>query len=281
MTKNFYIISKKPKNIFPYLKDLLWNKHLIYQIAKKEFITAYTQSLLGPFYHALVPLLQTIIFNFFLNNLDFSPSGSVPSFIFYFMSICVWNLFASNSIKVSNIYITNRKYISKIHFNRFALVVASSFINSIHFLINFLILVFILLFSKYYYNVESVVFDIKILILPFILFYILVLSAGIGMIITSLSVRYRDLVFGLVFIFQLLMFISPVLYSPNLLDGNYLSIILINPVTSFLELFRWVFIENYTLTNEVIIINVVTTLIIFFIGLKLFIKTERQVADFL
>ena len=120
-----------------------------------------------------------------------------------------------------------------------------------------------------------------LILFSFILFYVLILSAGIGMIVTSLSVRYRDLVFGLVFIFQLLMFVSPVLYSPNIVDGNYPLMILINPVTSCLELFRWIFIENYNLINKAIVINIVTTLIIFFIGIKLFIRTERQVSDFL
>ena len=281
MNKSYFIISKKPKDVLPYLKELFWNKYLIYQLVKKEFIAAYTQSILGPVYYVLVPLLQTIVFNFFLNNLDFRPSNLVPSFIFYFIGMSVWNFFSSNSIKVSNIYITNRKYIAKLNFNRFALVVASSFINFIHFLISFIILIFILLYSKYYLNVELIVFDYKIFILPIVIFYILFLSSGIGMIIASLSVRYKDLVFGLVFIFQLLMFISPVLYSPNLLDKNYLSLILFNPVTSCLELFRWIFLENYVLFSEAIAINVATTLIIFFIGIKLFINAEKHVADFL
>ena len=281
MSKDFNIISNKPRSVLPYLKEILYSKHLIYQLVKKEFITAYTQSILGPAYHALVPLVQTLVFNFFLNKLDFVPSGNVPSFVFYFTSICIWSLFSTNSIKVSNLFLTNRKYISKINFNRFVLVIASSFINLSHFFINFAILIFILLFSKYYFNINAIVFDIKIFILPFILFYVLILSAGIGMIVTSLSVRYRDLVFGLVFIFQLLMFVSPVLYSPNIVDGNYPLMILINPVTSCLELFRWIFIENYNLINKAIVINIVTTLIIFFIGIKLFIRTERQVSDFL
>ena len=279
--RNLIEISNKKPKILSYYFDIFKNKYLIFQITKREFITAYTQSLLGIFYHALVPLVQTIVFNFFLNKVNFNPSNEIPSFLFYFIGITIWNLFFNNSLKVSNILLINRKTIARLYFNRFTLVISSCLINLVHFIINLIILIAIMLFLKFYFELSSLNLNIKLFIIPLIALNAFILSAGIGMIVSSLSIRYRDLVFGLTFLFQLLMFISPVLYSIDAMDNNYLLFFLLNPVTSFLELFRWVFIEDYNLNLFYISINALTAILIFLIGTKMFIIAERKVADFI
>ena len=114
MKKIIEISSKKP-SLLEYYSEVLQNKYLIFQITKKEFITAYTQSLAGFLYHALVPLMQTIIFNFFINKIEFNPNDKIPSFLFVLIGVTMWNLFSTNTIKISQIFLTNRKYFFFLH----------------------------------------------------------------------------------------------------------------------------------------------------------------------
>ena len=101
------------------------------------------------------------------------------------------------------------------------------------------------------------------------------------MIICSLSIRYRDLLFGVNFIFQLLMFVSPVLFSVNSMDGQFSTFLFLNPTTSFLEFFRWIFISDYQIDMQYFMINVFCSVLVFLIGTKLYISAERKIADYL
>lgn len=282
MNKNNLIeISSKKPSLINYYLEIFQNKYLIYQITRREFVTAYTQSILGILYHAFVPIVQTIVFNFFLNKIDFNPDDKVPTFLFIFIGLTIWNLFFNNSLRVSNIFLTNRKYLGKLYFYRFSLVISSMIINCTHFLINFIILICIILYFKINLSLGSLTLDYKLLFVPLIVFITAIFSSGIGLIICSLSVRYRDLLFGLNFIFQLLMFVSPVLFSLDTINETLSLIFLLNPITSFLELFRWVFISDYMINLTFIWINISFIFIIFLIGSKMFIQSERKVADFI
>lgn len=280
MKKIIEISSKKP-TLLEYYSEVLQNRYLIFQITKKEFITAYTQSLVGFLYHALVPLMQTIIFNFFINKIEFNPNDKIPSFLFVLIGVTMWNLFSSNTIKISQIFLTNRKYLSKLYFYKFSLVVSSILITTTHFIINLLILLGTILFFKIKFENIQIDLDFKIFFIIIPMGIAAILSAGIGMIICSLSVRYRDLLFGVNFIFQLLIFVSPVLFSVNQMDGQFSTFLFLNPTTSFLEFFRWIFISDYQINIQYFMINVFCSIFVFLIGTKLYIAAERKVADYL
>jgi len=280
MKKIIEISNKKP-TLLEYYSEILQNKYLIFQITKKEFITAYTQSLLGFLYHALVPLVQTIIFNFFINKIEFSPNDKIPSFLFVLIGVTMWNLFSTNTIKISQIFTTNRKYISKLYFYKFSLIVSSILITTTHFIINLLILLSIILFFKITYENMQIDLNAKIFLIIIPVTIAALLSAGIGMIICSLSIRYRDLLFGINFIFQLLIFTSPVLFSVNSMDGQFSTFLFLNPTTSFLEFFRWIFITDYQIKFHYFVVNVICSVLIFLFGTKLYISAERKVADYL
>jgi len=280
MKKIIEISNKKP-TLLEYYSEILQNKYLIFQITKKEFITAYTQSLLGFLYHALVPLMQTIIFNFFINKIEFSPNDKIPSFLFVLIGVTMWNLFSTNTIKISQIFATNRKYLAKIYFYKFSLIVSSTLITITHFIINLLILLSIILFFKITYENMQIDLNAKIFLIIIPVTIATLLSAGIGMIICSLSVRYRDLLFGVNFIFQLIIFVSPVLFSVNSMDGQFSTFLFLNPTTSFLEFFRWIFITDYQINIHYFVVNVICSVLIFLFGTKLYISAERKVADYL
>jgi len=280
MKKIIEISNKKP-TLLEYYSEILQNKYLIFQITKKEFITAYTQSLLGFLYHALVPLMQTIIFNFFINKIEFSPNDKIPSFLFILIGVTMWNLFSTNTLKTSQIFLTNRKYLAKIYFYKFSLIVSSILITITHFIINFLILLSIILFFKITYENIQIDLNAKIFLTIIPVTIAALLSAGIGMIICSLSVRYRDLLFGVNFIFQLVIFVSPVLFSVNSMDGQFSTFLFLNPTTSFLEFFRSIFITDYQINIDYFVVNVICSVLIFLFGTKLYISAERKVADYL
>ena len=280
MKKIIEISSKKP-TLLEYYSEVLQNKYLIFQITKKEFITAYTQSLVGFLYHALVPLMQTIIFNFFINKIEFNPNDKIPSFLFVLIGVTIWNLFSANTIKISQIFLTNRKYLAKLYFYKFSLIISSILITTTHFIINLLILLSIILFFKITYENMQIDINAKIFLIIIPVTIAALLSAGIGMIICSLSIRYRDLLFGVNFIFQLLIFVSPVLFSVNSMDGQFSTFLFLNPTTSFLEFFRWIFITDYQIKFHYFVVNVICSVLIFLFGTKLYISAERKVADYI
>tara|TARA_B100000989_G_C19526446_1_gene467133 strand:- start:2968 stop:3549 length:582 start_codon:yes stop_codon:yes gene_type:complete len=193
----------------------------------------------------------------------------------------MWNLFSTNTVKISQIFLTNRKYLSRLYFYKFSLVVSSILITTTHFIINLLILLGTIFFFKIKFENIQIDLDFKIFFIIIPIGIAAILSSGIGMIICSLSVRYRDLLFGVNFIFQLLIFVSPVLFSVNNMDGQFSTFLFLNPTTSFLEFFRWIFISDYQINIQYFIINVFCTVLVFLIGTKLYISAERKVADYL
>ena len=225
--------------------------------------------------------MQTIIFNFFINKIEFSPNDKIPSFLFVLIGVTMWNLFSTNTIKISQIFTTNRKYISKLYFYKFSLIVSSILITTTHFIINLLILLSIILFFKITYENMQIDLNAKIFLIIIPVTIAALLSAGIGMIICSLSIRYRDLLFGINFIFQLLIFTSPVLFSVNSMDGQFSTFLFLNPTTSFLEFFRWIFITDYQIKFHYFVVNVICSVLIFLFGTKLYISAERKVADYI
>ena len=253
MNNNKYIITKTPNSFLFDLKEIWKSKFIIYEFAKKELKTSYAQTIIGPVYFILLPLIQAIILNFFMNNItNKSTIDGYPSFIFCLLGTTIWNLCSTMITKNSGCLLLNRKLITKTYINKLIFYISGTIISFIHFLTNFLLLVGILIYYKYFVSDALYIeFSYKLLFLPLILFYLTILCFSVGTIISCISIRYRDVVYGIPFIISMFFFISPVLFSAK--SGKLFSFIFsINPVSSVMEYFRWVFLVDYVPLNNVL-----------------------------
>lgn len=277
--KNIIIINKKGKSFIDYIFDIFTNKFLIYELLKKDFKIAYAQTILGPLFFILVPITQSLVFTFFTNNINIKEINGIPTFIFFLLSTTIWNFIYNSVIKCSSVLLANRKLISKIYFNRIIFFVVSILISLIHFIINFAMLLIILFLYKFYYNNEIINLSLKIFILPFVIFLASLFSFSVGVIFASASVKYRDLVYGLPFIFQMLMFLSPVLYSIKSVNGLIYNFLILNPITSILELFRYIFIHDYDFSFNVLYLNIIQIFILLIAGMYFFRFMDKKISD--
>lgn len=272
-------ISSEPQSLLEDLKDIFRSKFLIYEFTKKEFTTAYAQTILGPAYFILLPLVQSVVFTFFIKNLnDKSMINGVPTFIFLLLSTTFWNYFYLSSIKNSGVFLLNRKIIIRVYVNKLIFFISSSLITLSHLLINLVVMFLVLVIYNLFYGDIGIVYSSKILLIPFLIFYTLVLSLFIGIAISSISIKYRDIVYGLPFLFNMLFFLSPVLYSVDQ-KSNLYFLFLLNPIAFPLEVFRWCFLNNYSIQSDLILINIIIFLFLGFFSLFFYKKIENKISD--
>ena len=201
----------------------------------------------------------------------------MPNFIFYLAGTVVWGYFAICITTTSNTFVTNAGIFSKVYFPRLAIPIANVIISLLQFLIQFVIfIIFLLYFIFQESNIEPNLF---VFILPLLLLQMAILGLGVGMMISALTAKYRDLTFAMTFGVQLLMFASPVVYPFSIIPDNYKFLASLNPMTSIIEMFRYAFLGVSSIESQYIFNSVIVTIILFFIGITLFSKVEKNFMD--
>jgi len=272
------IINNKEETFLSLIRGIFYNKFIIFELFKKDLKTSYAQTLLGPIYFILYPFIQTFFFNFLLSNFGKFDTANFPSFLFYLSGIIMWNFISISSIKCSEIYNVNRKIITKLYINRLNFFISALLISCVHFFFNFIIFVLILVIYKFYFNVE-ILFSLRLFFLIPLIFFTLLLSLAIGLIVSSSSLKYKDIVYGLNFIFHLLMLISPVLFSAQDTYQKFYYILYLNPFASLIEFFRWIFFKDYQIIYSLIFYNIIEIFILFIVGAKIFTMVQKRIAD--
>lgn len=272
------IINNKNISFFHLIREIFYNKFIIFELFKKDFKTSYAQSLLGPLYFILYPFIQAFFFNFLLTNFGKFNTANLPSFIFYLSGITLWNFISISSIKCSEIYNVHRKVLGKLYINKLNFFISAILISCVHFFINFIIFILILIYYKFSFNAD-ISFSIRLFLLIPLVLFVMLLSLAIGLIISSLSLKYKDIIYGLNFIFQILMLISPVLFSVQTLDQNLYYILYLNPFASLIECFRWIFFKDYQIIYSLVLCNIIEILILFIVGAKMFVLVQKKTAD--
>jgi lipopolysaccharide transport system permease protein len=273
------IISNKPNGLFQSFRNVLNSKFLIYCLVRKNIIVSYSQSFIGPVYFLFLPLLQTVIFSFFLNNIFELNSRKAESFIFILISMTYWSFISNATIKCANCYLLNKRLITKVYFDRLIFFIQSIILSLFNFIINFFILIFIIfLFLTINKNISAEL-SYKIFLLPLFILYSCFFSIFIGIIIASLSIRLRDILYGIGFFFQLVLFMSPVLYPLDKLTGFSHFLMMFNPFTFFLEFFRWFFYSNNILDYKIIIINIIYFFLLIYLSSIFYKKSNLILSD--
>ena len=260
------------------LKELWRYRDLIWLFTKKNFILVYKQTILGPAWIVLQPLMTTLIYALVFGGIAGISTDGAPQVLFYMGGTAVWTFFSSCLNRTAGTFTSNANVFGKVYFPRLVMPVSTVFSAAINFGVQFTMF---LLFWLYYVIVGQVTPNyLGILLLPLILLYLGMLGLGCGIIVSSLTTKYRDLAMLVTFGVQLWMYITPVVYPISTLgDGMLRTVIMINPVTCAVEAFRWIFLGAGEMNGMFWGISVAVMAVVVFIGVIIFSKVEKTFMD--
>jgi len=275
---NWDLIIKPKSGWFDIEFEELWKyRDLIFLFVKRDFVTFYKQTILGPLWYIIQPLFNTIVFTIIFSKVAKIPTDSIPPFLFYLSGTVVWGYFAQCLTATSDTFIANTGIFGKVYFPRLIVPFSAVITGIFQFLIQFSI--FLGFFFYYWYQDVDISPNGLIFFLPLILLQMALLGLGVGVLISSLTTKYRDLKFALTFGIQLWMFLSPVVYPLSQIPEQYRIFYVFNPMVSVIELFRKAFLGQSSILPIHIIISVTVTVFFLIVGIVLFSKIEKNFMD--
>lgn len=271
-------ITAKNKLLDFNLKEVWQYRDLIALFIRRDFVLTYKQTILGPLWIILNPFISTVIYTIVFGGIAGIATDGIPKILFYMLSNTVWTFFASCINKTSTTFTANAAVFGKVYFPRLATPISTVASAGINFLIQ---LAMFACFWIYYLIKDAVVPNWKYLILlPIVILFLGMMGLGCGIIISSLTTKYRDLAIAVTFGVQLWMYLTPVVYPLSTLGDGIMKIILsINPVTSYIEICRYIFLGQGTFTLLNCMWSLAFTVIVLFIGIILFNKVEKTFMD--
>ena len=282
-TQKFQTVIEPKNGWFDlHLKELLQYKDLIFLFVKRNFVSQYKQTVLGPLWAIIQPLLTTVVFTLVFGNIAGLAADGVPSFIFYLSGTILWTYFNQCLTQTANTFVANRQTLGKVYFPRLVMPISTVMSNLISLAIQF---VFMVAFLIYYTITDQGCHpNLYILMTPLIILQLALLSLGCGIIISALTTKYRDLAMLVGFGTQLWMYASPIAYDMNSMtvfapSGKYHTLIMLNPVTSIVNLFRYAYLGLGEMEWIFYGISWAITLVVLFIGVMLFSKVEKTFMD--
>jgi lipopolysaccharide transport system permease protein len=260
------------------LGDLWRYKDLVMLFVRRDFVSAYKQTILGPLWYLIQPLMTTIIFTVIFGNIAKLPTDGLPQFLFYMSGTVVWSYFADCLNNTSNTFVSNAGLFGKVYFPRLAVPVSILISNLITFLIQFgLFLGFVL-----YFVLRGTAIQpnwLWILLSPVLLLMMAGLGLGLGIIVSSLTTKYRDLRFLVQFGVTLLMYATPVVFSISSIPQRFQWIILANPMTPIVEIFRYAFLGAGTVNLPNLAYSFGFMLVVVIAGSIIFNRVEQTFMD--
>jgi lipopolysaccharide transport system permease protein len=274
------IITSKPKGINLGISEL-WNyKDLVLLFVKRDFVSQYKQSLLGPLWFILQPLITTLVFSIILGGI-LGKSTGIPYPIFTLSGLTIWNFFSSMIGKTSNTFVANASIFGKVYFPRLTVPLSAMLSNYVSFLIQFLLFITVMFYYKYFQNFTWEINFGAILLLPWLLIIFSFLGLGIGLIVSSATTKYRDLSYLIGFGLQLWMYASAIIISLDNLPEKIQRILEWNPAIPIINSFRYIFL-NYRselFSYDQLIYPSVVSILFLFIGLAIFNRVEKSFTD--
>jgi lipopolysaccharide transport system permease protein len=259
------------------LKEVWRYRDLMILFVQRDFIARYKQTILGPAWFFIQPIFTMLAFTFIFGKIAGLPTDGVPKSLFYLAGITSWNYFQTCLTTTSNTFTANSNLFGKVYFPRVVTPLSIIISNLIQFgiqLFLFLILYFyyIIIGAKISPNATLFLFPVLILIMGF-------MGLGLGMIISAMTTKYRDLQYLVQFGVQLLMYATPVIYPLSEIPQKYRWAILANPMSGVVETFKYSFLGSGSFSWMLIAYSGIFTVVVFFLGLLIFNKTEKNFMD--
>ena len=277
ITKNHWVIKPKNTSFTIEFDSILEYKDLFFLLIKRDFIAFYKQTILGPLWFFIQPLLTMFVFTLVFGRIGNISTNSIPKPLFYLPSIICWNYFAECILKNATVFRDNANLFSKVYFPRIIIPMSIVFSSMIRFFIQmFLFVIILIIYSLKGFQIHL---SFSILLVPYLLILMAALGQGIGLIISSLTTKYRDLALLVNFGVQLLMFSTTVAYPLSAAPKNLQFWIALNPMTTILETFRYSFLGQGQVSIKALLFTTIATLIIFFTGIYIFNRVEKDFID--
>jgi lipopolysaccharide transport system permease protein len=274
-------ISSKKRAVDFNVKELWHYKDLLLLFVKRDIVTFYKQTVLGPIWFVIQPLITSVIQFIIFSKIASIPSDGVPYFLFVLAGNIIWFYFSDCLKATSETFTSNQNIFGKVYFPRIIMPLKVAVSNLIKFGIQFVFFLIVLFY--YIYQGAPIHLNSLVLFLPLLLLVIAFIALGTGMIISSLTVKYRDLNFVVTFGISLFMYITPIVYPTTLVlekvDKKYHSLIYMNPLTGLFDFFKYAFLGSGTIDFWSIVYSVIFSIVIMFLGLLVFTKTEKSFID--
>lgn len=276
---NSYSVEILPKRgLFELnIKEIWEYRDLIFLFVKRTFVSQYKQTVLGPAWAVIQPLLTTLVFTVVFGGIAGLPTDGIPSFLFYMCGTICWTYFSSNITVTSTTFVSNAAIFGKVYFPRLVLPISTVLTNLISFSIQ--LCTFLIFWIVYIVKGYSIHPNGYLLLFPVLLIQMAMLSLGCGIIISALTTKYRDLAMLVSFGVQLWMYATPLAYSSSLIPAKWIGLYMLNPMTPIIETFRYGFLGAGQIDLKYILISWVMTLIILIVGVLLFNKVEKTFMD--
>jgi lipopolysaccharide transport system permease protein len=256
----------------------LWRyRDLIGLFVWRDFVSVYKQTILGPLWHIVRPLITTFIFTIVFSRMAGLPTDGTPPFLFYMVGNIAWAYFSSCLDNTSKTFVANSGLLGKVYFHRLVIPVSLVFSNLIAFGIQFGIL--LILMAAFALSGASVELSAAMLLIPVLLILLAAASLGLGIIVCALTTRYRDLSYLVTFGVQLLMYVTPVIYPVSAVPERYQWAVALNPLAPIFESFRLVLLGVGTVSALQLTISATVIFSTLVFGLLLFTRAERTFMD--
>jgi lipopolysaccharide transport system permease protein len=259
------------------LKEFWQYRDLIFLFVRRELVPTYKQTILGPLWFVLQPLLTTFVYSIIFGAVARIPTDGLPQLLFYMPGIVLWNFFNSAFMKSSGTFIANTHIFGKVYFPRLILPVSGLLSSFVNFLIQFGLFLVILL--GYFFSGTEIHPGWHLVLCPFILLLVGMYSLGLGMIVSAFTTRYKDLSHFLAFGSQLLMYATPIIYPASIVPEKFKWVSLLNPLSPVFETFRYSFLGVGQFQAGRLGLSFGIGILLFFFGLIVFNKAERTSID--
>ncbi len=259
------------------LKEIWSYRDLLWLFVRREIVVVYKQTIMGPLWFFIQPLITTFMFLIVFNGIAGIPTDNVPPILFYLGGITAWNYFAESFKNTSDTFTKNAGIFGKVYFPRVIMPLAIVISNLLKFGIQMLL--FLGVYFYFYFTTDGLNANNSLLLLPLLIVLMAVLGLSFGMVISSLTTKYRDLKFLIQFAVQLWMYVTPVIYPISKIPEKYKVFIMLNPLTSIIEAFKYSFTGAGTLSYNGLLYSSCFALGMLLLGILIFNKTEQNFMD--
>jgi lipopolysaccharide transport system permease protein len=257
----------------------IWEyRDLLFLLVKRDLTAVYKQTVLGPLWFVLQPLLTTIVFTIIFGNVANIPTDGIPHFVFYMSGTVLWNYFQGVLNHGAGSLVANTSVLSKVYFPRLIIPLSGVIVNFAHLALNFVL--FLCFYFWFFLRGSAFEPNLWLLALPLLIIQCGLMGLGFGLWVSAMTIKYRDLRFALPFLTQLWMYATPIVYPASLVVRPSLKLILwLNPMTAVVEFFRYGFTGQGSADLGGYALSWVVTLVVLVSGLLLFNKVQRTFVD--
>ena len=258
------------------LKELWHYRDLLVLFVRRDFVTVYKQTILGPLWFFIQPLLTTITFTIIFGNVAQLSTDGAPKIIFYMAGITLWNYFSTCLTTVSGVFNANASIFGKVYFPRLIMPLTIVISNLMKFAVQFLLFICFVVYFTLHNQIQP---NSWILLTPFIIILMALISMGIGLILSSMTTKYKDLNQLIGFGVQLFMYATPVIYPSSSVPQDYQWVVELNPLVGLFDYMRYAYLGVGEFAISDLVYPSIFSIVILAIGVLVFNKTQKTFMD--